>query len=199
MATAVTAQTLPDGFAAVGRMSLTEFRQQLEKEAFEQILLAGQVWERPMTRRNRVHAGIEARITQFLSNWADQCTSQEFRVFSGEVGCEFPEIESSFGIDVAVFSTAVLQQQSEASPYLVGRPELAVEILSPSDSNTIIYRKIDLYLAAQVPLIWQVNPLLPGVLVFQPGQKPELLTEDDLLTGKDILPEFQVSVSQLFQ
>ncbi len=198
MATTITSETLPDGYAMWGKMSLVEFRAFPEEDGIDRILLAGMLWERPMAKRNRLHAGIEARIVYLLTHWLERESAFHLQVFSGEMGCEFPEIESSFGIDVAVFSRELLDQQAQAEPYIVGRPELAVEILSPSDSAVTIHGKIDQYLAAGVPLIWLVNPYLPGVTVLQPRQKPELLSGDDLLTGKEVLPEFQVPVSQLF-
>jgi Uma2 family endonuclease len=82
--------------------------------------------------------------------------------------------------------------------YSHGAPDLAVEVLSPSNRKAKIARKIGFYFAAGARLIWCVDPKRRTVTVYRPGREPELLKVGDLLPGDDVLPGFQCAVANVF-
>ena len=181
------------------RMTLDEFRTlPVPDDGVEFLLFRGKVVEEMTTKRNRHHALVECRIGQLLRNWLATQTDPIGTAFSGEVGCELPDQNSSFGIDITLFSKECLSQQDPESPYIVGAPLLAVEILSPSDSQQDIQRKVDIYLAAGVALVWVVDPHFKTVIVHSPASIPEMKAGDEVLCGGNVLPEFSVIVSKLF-
>lgn len=77
-------------------------------------------------------------------------------------------------------------------------PDLAVEVISPTDEPADIAEKQRLYAKAGVPLVWWVNPKWRTVTVHRPGQDPQVLDESATLEGGDILPGFALPVARIF-
>ncbi len=77
-------------------------------------------------------------------------------------------------------------------------PELAVEILSSSNTGREMRQKREEYFASGTRLVWESDPRSRTVRVFANAQDSVLLTEDDRLTGGDVLPGFDVAVREVF-
>ncbi len=77
-------------------------------------------------------------------------------------------------------------------------PELAVEIISPSNRAGEIRRKTNDYLAAGVRLVWNIYPDTRSVVVIEPPNVERTYHADDMLTGAPVLPDFRVRVGDLF-
>jgi Uma2 family endonuclease len=78
-------------------------------------------------------------------------------------------------------------------------PDLAVEVVSPSDAAEPLETKIDEYLRAGVRLVWVVYLPTRNVWVYRPDGTAKLHRTDDTLTGEDVLPGFAVRVGELFE
>ncbi|HEY2951295.1 MAG TPA: Uma2 family endonuclease [Verrucomicrobiae bacterium] len=79
-----------------------------------------------------------------------------------------------------------------------GAPDLAVEVLSPSDSITSTEKKVTLYLVHGARLGWMVDPKSKTVRVYgQPGEF-ELLRPRQSLGGNAVVPGFRFSLGRLF-
>lgn len=77
-------------------------------------------------------------------------------------------------------------------------PDLAVEVLSPSDRMADALAKIAMYLDAGVRLVWLVDPSSQTVTIFRPDAPPTKLGAGDTLDGGDVLPDFTVAVAEIF-
>ena len=77
-------------------------------------------------------------------------------------------------------------------------PDLAAEVLSPSDRMADALAKVAMNLQAGTALVWLVNPATRTVVVFRSEMDPVTLGASDILDGGDILPGFSVSVSEIF-
>lgn len=164
-----------------------------------ELRIRGVAGEDRMTRRNRFHAATEATLAKLLGNWLDQQPQPRGRVFSAEVGCILSrDPDTSVGIDVAYFSAASLEQQSDNTSMIEGPPVLAIEILSPSDKLEDVNEKVDEYLAAGVALVWVVDPHFHTVTVFQPDVEPQLFNKDQFLTAAPHLPSLSIAVRTIF-
>ena len=77
-------------------------------------------------------------------------------------------------------------------------PDLAVEVVSGSDTFGDVDAKVRQYLDSGVRLVWLVDPVLHTVTVYAPDRRPRLYTEADELEGAPVLPGLQVPVGRLF-
>ncbi len=78
-------------------------------------------------------------------------------------------------------------------------PDLAVEVISPTDRKTDIAEKQELYRRAGVPLIWWVDPKQRTVTVYRSGREPEVVDMSGVLAGEDVLPGFALDVRAIFR
>lgn len=77
-------------------------------------------------------------------------------------------------------------------------PDLAVEVISPTDERADIQKKQQLYARAGVPLVWWVDPQARTVTVHRLGQNPEVLDESMTLDGENVVPGFSLPVERIF-
>ena len=76
-------------------------------------------------------------------------------------------------------------------------PDLAVEVISPSNKATDMHRKIRQLLAAGTSLVWIVHPETRTVEVHT-RSGASTLEEGDKLSGGDVLPGFELPVREIF-
>ena len=77
-------------------------------------------------------------------------------------------------------------------------PDLAVEVISPSNTAREMERKLQEYLAAGVRLMWYVLPEPQEVHVYT-AERHDVLTIDQKLSGGEVLPGFVLPLRQLFE
>jgi Uma2 family endonuclease len=78
-------------------------------------------------------------------------------------------------------------------------PDLAVEVLSKGNTPTEMDRKLHDYFQADVRLVWYVDPPNRSVRVFRSVDESWIVAEDETLDGGDVLPGFQLKLSDLFR
>ena len=99
--------------------------------------------------------------------------------------------------DVAFVSTARLpENRRQGSPV---PPDLAVEVLSPTDIQYRVIEKAFTYLDAGTRLVWIIEPVArDGNRVPLQNRYQVTLTFEDMLTGEDVVEGFSCQVAQLF-
>ncbi|MBV9156637.1 MAG: Uma2 family endonuclease [Acidobacteriaceae bacterium] len=75
-------------------------------------------------------------------------------------------------------------------------PNIAAEVISPSERAGDTRRKTVIYLRAGVQEVWQIYPATREVLVYAGSVRRELQLSEDLTT--DLLPGWRLAVSSLF-
>lgn len=169
-------------------------------DGMERWLIDGELREKPITRRNRFHSKIMARISLLLGKWLEKQPAPRGELLCGEAGVILQhDPETSVGVDVVYLSAALAAKQSPDTTMIDGVPVLVVEILSPSDTQEEIDEKTDKYLAVGVPLIWIVDPHDETVLVHRPGDAPTLFNVKQELDAEPHLPGFRVAVARIFE
>jgi len=88
--------------------------------------------------------------------------------------------------------------EGEPEGYWELSPDLAVEVVSPTDSAAHIQAKVQEYLEAGTRLVWVVYPRTQTVVVYRPSGEALVLGEEDMLTGEDVLPGFACRVGDIF-
>ena len=77
-------------------------------------------------------------------------------------------------------------------------PDLAVEVLSPSDTPKEVREKREDYLTGGSAAVWLVDLDARGVEVWTPDRRSRWVGEDGTLDGAPALPEFSVPMRELF-
>lgn len=186
-------------------MTLAEFRQ-LPDDGVERELLGGVVRviseEEQMTRRSKRHCGSMSRVDQALLNWLDRDENATGCVMSGELGVDLPIVNLAVGSDVAYFRGDLLPEgfpDDSDNPYLELAPTLAVEILSPSDKHGDVLNRVAQYLMAGTEAVWLIDPVGKTVTSYADDRPPRMTSGEQPLTEPEVLPGFEIDVSQLFR
>jgi len=123
------------------------------------------------------------------------------KLFEGQTGFRL-SLDHCYEPDVSFVSNERLKlivTQEGLDGLFHGAPDLAVEVLSPSDSITGTERRMRLYLAYGAQLAWMIDPKNKTARVYRPSQDFELLRGDRFLTGNSVLPGFRVSLAKVFE
>jgi Uma2 family endonuclease len=100
--------------------------------------------------------------------------------------------------DVAFVSTSRIPTDGEPSQLWEIAPDLAIEVISPSDSYIKVFDKIDDYFAANVKQGWIINPIKKTFTIYFSPTETKILTEKETLICEDILPNFRLKLNDIF-
>jgi Uma2 family endonuclease len=81
--------------------------------------------------------------------------------------------------------------------YITGAPELAIEVVSPTDTATGLKSKVDAYLANGSQSVWAVFPESRSVMIHTPDSVRELKADQKI--EDPLLPGFTTPVSAFFE
>jgi Uma2 family endonuclease len=98
--------------------------------------------------------------------------------------------------DVSVLSESRVQT-ADGESYFEGAPELAVEVVSPSDSAEDLQIRVRQYLSTGAKQVWVVYSKTKDVHVFELG-RTAVLSADQVLEGGDLFPGLAIKVSSFF-
>jgi Uma2 family endonuclease len=150
----------------------------------------------PMTPVGFEHGKIVIRFGRLLDEYVEK---NRLGAVGTEVGFHLLEKpDTTLAPDIAFIEQGRIPQGSAAQKFVEFAPDLAVEVLSPWDTATEITRKIEVYLTAGVRLVWIVDPGTQRVSVYRSLQDVKVLTPPEELEGGDVLPGFQIKVSEIF-
>ena len=103
------------------------------------------------------------------------------------------------GPDVAFISKERLSPLGSQPGYYLGPPDLAIEVLSPSDRLADIEEKVQDYLEAGTLAVVVVNPRNRTVRIHRSPTDVVTLTEVDTLEVPDIIPGWAMPVADIFR
>lgn len=96
-----------------------------------------------------------------------------------------------------VFLSKQRQAELTTTVYNPIAPDLAVEVVSPTDVGRKLLAKVTTYLNVGTT-VWVVYPEAKEVDIYQPGQAVIQLTIDGVITAEHILPGFSLPVREIF-
>ena len=147
----------------------------------------------PLSPATKRHGKISAKVIWHLSS----------HVYENGLG-ELYTAETIFQVgermmkpDVAFVSTDRLEGDEDKT-FLIP-PDLAIEVISPTDVHYRIVRKAFDYLEAGTRLVWVLDPVAKTVTVYRSESDIEILTHEAPLTGEEVVPGFTCPVGQLFE
>lgn len=122
------------------------------------------------------------------------------RVFADGVGYELIRLPHTVRVPDLSFVRADRLPVDGLGPGLLRlAPDLAVEVLSPSETASELEEKLDDYLVAGTPLIWVVDPIRRTVMIVSADAPVRWLREGDTLDAGTVIPGFSCAVSDIFE
>ncbi len=168
-------------------------------DGIDRDLIRGQIKERGMSRRGMPHTTSGANATTLLRNWVAVQPKPRGRVMVGEAAFRLARRpDTTVGIDVAYISPELNATLPRRTYLIDGIPTLAVEILSPSDTQADVIDKVSTLLEAGAPLVWVVETFFQTVTVYRPDAPPAMFNVTQQLDGGPHLPGFGADVAEVF-
>lgn len=76
--------------------------------------------------------------------------------------------------------------------------KLAVEVLSPGNTEGEMQRKLRDYFAVGVRLVWTIDPVTRTARAYTSPEQGSSYTEAGRLSGGEVLPGFELPLRELF-
>jgi Uma2 family endonuclease len=142
----------------------------------------------------------ESRIAQILAHMIEAYLDKHpIGITAGESGpmqttpgqVRMPDI--SF-----VLGTRVTEEMLKSQKVLRLAPDLAVEVLSETNTRKEMSRKLREYFEAGVRLVWYIDPETETAQAFVSPEKFDTISGEQELVGGDLLPGFAVKLSDVF-
>ena len=178
----------PEMLAIPTTMTIEEFLEQ-DVDGYEYV--NGELV--PMAPPSREHGEISVNVIHHL--YAHIYPQKLGRLYTAET--TFQIGERTVKPDVAFVSTARLTGDKTKGFSIP--PDLAIEVVSPSDVQSRIAEKALAYLEAGTRLVWVLEPVSKTLTVYRSERDIEILTREDTLTGEDVVPGFTCPVAHLFE
>ncbi len=164
-------------------------------DGFRYELVRGEL--RQMAPSSYNHGRSAARVAKSLINHVDDNNL-------GSVSIAEAGFLLSMGPDhvrVPDLSFVSREREEAAKPvtgFFPGPPDLAVEVISPSDRYSEVEEKVTDWLAAGTLMVVLVDPRRRTASIRLPGQAPVTLAEGDTLDGGDVVPGWSMPVADIF-
>lgn len=175
------------------KITLTsEFEEEIYSSGRYEIVY-GEIKERSMP--SPIHGRIQAEIAAELRNFVK---ANKLGVVYTETHFEFAENLSRVP-DVAFVSFERFPEDGEdkSSRWHIA-PDLAVEVISPTDDYEDVQEKITEYFTFGVRQVWIVSPESKTLQIYFSRTEVKILTADDELIAEEILPGFRLKLSEIF-
>lgn len=142
---------------------------------------------------NAKHSGIATRL------------SVEIGIFlkKNKIGRVYNEAHFQIGTnkkipDVAFIIAERIPKEGEPELFWTIAPDLAVEVISPTDFYQNVFNKIDDYFIAGVKQVWIINAHKKMLTIYYSLTDDKVLTINDELVCEEILPNFRLDLREIF-
>lgn len=150
-----------------------------------------------MSPASRGHGRIALRVGRLIGAYVDEHQLGEAHAAeTGFILARNPD--TVLAPDVAFVRAERLTAELDDDGFLPLAPDLAVEVVSPSDRMTEVTDKVMTYLDAGVPLVWVIQPRQRIVTAYGQGDVIRVYRENDEIDGGDVLPGLRIPVASIF-
>ena len=150
-----------------------------------------------MTPAGGRHGQVAHKVALVIGNYV--LDRRLGRVFAAETGFLLQrDPDTVRAPDVAFVAGDRLGTGEIPAGFLEMAPDLAVEVVSPSDSAATVQAKVKDWLAAGTRLVWVVDPETRSVIVHRAAGAAVVVPEAGTLDGAPVFSDFSVRVRDLF-
>lgn len=143
-----------------------------------------------------LHGRVVGRVTSLLESHVRQnklgaLTGAEtgFLIATGPDTVRAPDVG---------FVRAERVEDPKMEGFFRGAPDLAVEVLSPSDRASDVLAKVQDWLSSGCRAVWVIDPARETVSAYRGEGQAVVLSVSDELAGGDVLPGWTLRVAELF-
>jgi Uma2 family endonuclease len=158
-------------------------------------LFEGELRQMPPT------SGEHSRIELYVAFWLMQFVYRHRlgRVYGSDAGFRLKRSPDTVLCPDTSFVRNERIPQDDRQGIMELAPDLAVEVVSPSNTINEMDDKVAAYLESGTALVWVVRPGRRQVTVYTPDSPTRIFSEHDVLNGGDVLPGFSLPVVDVFR
>lgn len=167
----------------------------MPRDGVRRELVDGEVREMPPAghRQGRVAMRVSTPLHHFVTS------GRLGEVYAAETGFRLAsDPDTVRAPDVAFVRAERVEEAGDPESYFPGAPDLAVEVISPTDRYSDVLAKVGDYLNAGTRRVVLVDPQNRTVSVFAADGERADLTEGDVLDGGDVVPGWTLPVRDIF-
>jgi Uma2 family endonuclease len=157
-------------------------------------LVAGEL--RMMSPAGFRHGAVTARIATAMASHAEACRMGT--VLAAETGFLIARDPDTVRAPDVAFVRAERLEGGMPTGFFVGPPDLAIEVLSPSDRPGDIATRIRDWLETGTRQVWVVDPEARTLVVHQSTEEPTAFSEHESVPGDEIMPGFVLPLGRVF-
>jgi len=167
-------------------------------EGFAREIINGE-WAEEVEMAGQLHGLVGKRVLRILDNF----------VAKNKLGEVYPDgvtyvlegtpehIITQRVPDVSFVAEARVDRSNTGSVYVA--PDLAVEILSPTERPGTTSGKVTDYLRFGTQQVWVIDPTQKQIAVYLPNGSVNVYKTGEKLPGGDLLTGFELTVSEIFE
>jgi Uma2 family endonuclease len=168
---------------------------QLPDDGFRYELVNGELEKMPPP--GLPHGRIAMRFSIFLGRFIlDHGLGEAFATDTGFKLTSNPD--TVLAPDFAFITNERFAEVYKTEGYGAGAPDLAVEVLSPSDRPGKVKQKIARWLSLGAKQVWIVDPKHSTVTVYRSPSDATTFSGSDYLEAQDLFPGFRLSLDKIF-
>ena len=149
---------------------------------------------------NDEHSGIAINIGTAFNNYSRRYGFGQAGMEAGYMLLTGPDTVR--GPDVS-FRLVPRSERRQSVGFLPGAPDIAVEVVSPSNTAATVARKVAEYLDAGAQRVWIAYPATRTAsrcaVIHHPDGTATTYTGDDVITDEELLPGFSLPLTEIFE
>lgn len=168
---------------------------QLPDDGFRYELINGELEKMPPP--GLPHGRIAFRLSVYLGQFILEHGLGE--AFAPETGFKLTSNpDTVLAPDFAFVTNARFVEVGKTEGYGAGAPDLAVEVLSPSDRPGKVKQTIARWISFGTRQIWVVDPKYNTVTIYRSQSDITTFSGSDYLEAPDLFPGFRISLDKIF-
>jgi Uma2 family endonuclease len=157
-------------------------------------LIGGRIVRKALAEAEHGEAAVE--IACIVKSHVD--ANRLGKVFLGGTGFVIARNPDTVGAPDVAFVGKDRLPSGRVRGFFPGAPDLAVEVVSPSDRLSDLTSKVDERLAAGATSVWVLDPPNRAIVVYRAGKQVLRYGDSDELRDEPTLPGFALKLSDLF-